>query len=248
MRNSKMIIVPLLGVMTAAALTVSAEPAAAQILDLVTLSSSTAVLDGDAGCGNRITVAVRVKAPVGDTSTSYTTVSAEAVAPDGDTADVLLLLNKKRSGDYVTYTDAINICGFEDPGKYRLDVKVSYVQGNEFQEDQLNAWYYVKRPTSLTYNATPEPAKAKSNLTHSGRLLFDTWRNGGWYGPSGIPLTIAFQKTGTKTYVTKATIKTTKGGYYSAKIRTDADGTWRVTYPNNNTRQTVVKTDYVDTK
>jgi hypothetical protein len=48
--------------------------------------------------------------------------------------------------------------------------------------------------------------------------------------------------------VSKGTAVTTKGGYYSKKLRTDADGTWRVEYPTNNSRQTQLKYDYVDTK
>ena len=78
--------------------------------------------------------------------------------------------------------------------------------------------------------------------------MFDPYGYGGLYGPSGVKLRITFKKAGTSTYVSKGTAVTTKGGYYSKKLRTDADGTWRVEYPNNNARQTQLKYDYVDTK
>ncbi|MEU7904269.1 hypothetical protein [Actinoplanes sp. NPDC049118] len=227
-----------------------AQPAQAAIdLSSVTLSTTTVVLDGDAGCGNRVNVTVKVFVPTAEQENLFS-VTSTAVAPNGDSVDFLLMNQKSRSGDYATYGDSVYLCGFDAPGRYRLDTEVVWwddaISGTR-QEDNSQT-FYVKRPTTLTYNATPEPAKRGTNLTHKGRLMFDPFGYGKLYGPSGQTLKISFKKTGTSAYVAKGTVKTTSGGYYSKKLRTDADGTWRVEYPANNYRQTQAKGDYVDTK
>jgi hypothetical protein len=48
--------------------------------------------------------------------------------------------------------------------------------------------------------------------------------------------------------VAKGTVTTGKGGYFSRKLRADADGTWRIDYPVNSWRQNQTRYDYVDTK
>ena len=85
--------------------------------------------------------------------------------------------------------------------------------------------YYIKRPTSLTYNASPEPAKKGSYLTHSGRLKFDPFAPGAMYGPSGVSLRLDFKPAGSTTYQYKTTITTGSSGYYSKKVATTGDGT-----------------------
>jgi hypothetical protein len=227
-----------------------AQPAQAAIsLVSVSLSTGTVVLNGDAGCGNRVKATVKVNVPTAEQDDLFG-VSASAVAPNGDTIDFLLLNQTSRSGDVATYSDSVYICGYETPGKYRLDTEVVWWDDAISGTRQANSskTFYVKRPTSLSYNATPEPAKRGKTLTHKGRLMFDPYGYGSLYGPTGVTLRITFKKSGTSTYVSKGTAVTTKGGYYSKELRTDADGTWRVEYPNNSSRQTQLKYDYVDTK
>lgn len=227
-----------------------AQPAQAAIaLSTVSLSTSTVVLNGDAGCGNRVTVTVKVRVPAAEQENLFS-VDATAVAPNGDIVDFLFLNQRSRSGDYATYGDTVFLCGFDAPGRYRLETEVVWWDDaiSGAREAANSKTFYVKRPTTLTYNATPEPAKRGSNLAHKGRLMFDPFGYGGLYGPAGQTLKISFKKAGTSTYVAKGTVKTTSGGYYSKKLRTDADGTWRVEYPTNNYRQTQTRGDYVDTK
>lgn len=233
------------GLLTASLLWVS--PAYAAIsLKSVTMGASAVIIDGNAGCGNRFKVEVKVSFPAAEQGDVFT-VTGEATKPGGDIADFLLFNQTSRSGDTVTYSEQVYICGFEDPGKYQLTTKLVYWNGTGTSEQTRVNTYYVKRPTTLTYNATPEPAKRGANVTHSGRLMFDPFGYGNNYGPSGVAVKLSFKKAGTSTYVAKGTVTTTKGGYYSKKLRADADGTWRAEYPNNTYRQTQSKTDYVDT-
>ncbi len=228
----------------------SASPAQAGVsLSGVSLSTGTAVVNGDAGCGNRTTVTVKVYHPETDLKDVWG-VSASVYNPAGDVADFLPLPYARRSGDYVFYTDAVFLCGWEPPGRYRIHTEVDWWDEELGTPRQATAdtAFYVKRPTSLTYNASPEPARRGSYLTHSGRLMFDPFAAGAMYGPSGVRLRIAFKKAGTSTFVTKGSVTTGSGGYYLRKLQAWDDGTWRVEFPTNTWRQTRLKYDYVDVR
>ena len=225
-----------------------ASPAQAAIsLGSVSLSTATVVLNGDSGCGNRITVTVKATVPSAESDDVFG-LTADAVAPNGDSAEFLLFNQTGRSGDTVTYSDKLFICGFDAPGRYTLNTELTYWNGSGTSVQTRSTTYFIKRPTSLSYNAAPEPAKRGTSLTHSGVLKFDPFSYGAMYGVSGQTLKIAFKKAGASTYVAKGTVTTGSGGKYSRKLRTDADGTWRVEFPNNTYRQTQYKYDYVDTK
>lgn len=223
-----------------------AVPAQADVvLSTISLSTTTVVLNGDAGCANRVNVSVKVQHP--STDDSLVSVSGSATRPDGDISDFLTFLSSSRSGDTVTYKDSIFLCGFEKPGRYVLDIDVAWF-GESTNEVSKQAQFYVKRPTTLTYNASPEPVKKGKSLTHSGRLMFDPFGYGGLYGPSGVKLKLMFKKAGTSTYVTKGTVTTKSGGYYSGTTKADYDGTWRMQYPTNSYRQSQDVYDAVDVK
>ena len=227
-----------------------ASPARADIaLTGVTTSTSTVVLNGDAGCGDRVQVTVKLYQPTTGEDQLYG-VTADVVAPNGDTADFLVLPYRSRSGDYAFYADWVYMCGFEAPGRYRIHTEVDWWDAalQTSRQATNDSYFHLKRPTSLTYNASPEPAKVGTSLTHSGRLMFDPFGYGAAYGASGIKLTITFKAAGTTAYVAKGSVTTGKGGYYAKKLRTDADGTWRIQYPVNTWRQSQTKYDYVDTK
>lgn len=220
-------------------------PAANAAVALVSVkaSTSTVVLNGDAGCGDRLSMTVKVNQPTAEDA--YVSVLTEVIAPNGDNVDYLFYLSSKRAGDTVTYTDAALLCGFYGPGRYRLHTTVSWFGVGDSNEQSQELAFNVKRPTSLTFNASPEPVKKNTNLTVAGQLKFDPYSYGPAYGPKGIKLSLDFKATGSSSYVHKATITTGTSGKYSGKIKATASGTWRMTYPVNNTRQSQVKTDAV---
>lgn len=218
-----------------------ATSAEAATITSVALSSSTIVLDGDQGCGYRSTITVKANYPESD---AYVYVTGSAVNAAGDDTNWLSFNNSTRSGNTVTYTDKLYICGFEDPGKYILRVTIS-LPGSEETKDTS---FYIKRPSALTYNASPEPAKKGSKLTHKGQLKLDPFGFGPAYGAKGQKLTVAFKKSGSSTWTNKFTITTGTNGAFSTTFKTDGDGTWRASYPGSTYRQPVLVSDYVDTK
>lgn len=227
-------------------LLVSAPAHAEATLSSVALSKTVIVVDGNWGCGDRSAVTVKVNEPANQWS-SFTNVSAKVVDQNNNDIDYLLMSFKSKSGDTSTYADNINLCGFDQPGRYNLKTEVSWYDGSNFRTQQRVSAFYVKRPTSLTYNATPEPVKRGSKLHHTGQLKYDAFGYGDYYGPAGVKLTLQFRPTGSSTFVTKGTITTKAQGKFDSTLVATADGTWRLIFPTNNYRQNQTKEDYVDT-
>ncbi|WP_430781085.1 hypothetical protein [Actinoplanes sp. G11-F43] len=231
-------------------LALSAEPARADVrLSGVTLSTSTVVLDGDAGCANRVKVTYKVYDPAGDTDELFS-LSADVVGPNGDNVEFVYPSQSSRSGSYVYYTDWISLCGYYgDPGAYRVNTELKWWDEdvNVYVVERTNS-FWVKRPTSLTYNATPEPVKRNSALTHTGVLKADPVSYGPKKGLKGAVLKFYFKANGTKTYVYKGQTTTGTGGKYSKKIKATKSGMWKVVYAGSGTRQPQTKYDAVKVK
>lgn len=242
----KRILATAVAAVTGLAVLAPAAPAlAAASITSVALSTTTTVINGDSGCGDRIKATITVADPANETDGNSADI--ESFAPNGDSVDFAFPLARTHSGTTTTYTGWINICGFHPPGRYRAHAEVFWFNDADSGASFADRTFYVKRPTSLTYNAAPEPARRGSLLTHSGRLMFDPFAPGGFYGPSGQVLQLAFKAAGTASYVSKGTVTTGAGGYYSRRVATTGDGIWRLTFPTNTWRQTQVKYDFVDT-
>jgi hypothetical protein len=228
----------------------AASPAQADVsVAGVSLSTTSVLLDGDAGCGNRTRVTVKVYDPRPSDDQIFS-VSASVVAPDGDNADYLLMSYSSRSGDYAYYTDNVFLCGFHDPGTYRVQVEATWWDASlsDSRVAERAASFAVRRPTSLTYDAAPEPVKKGSKLTHTGQLKFDPVGYGAKYGAKGVAVRFYFKATGTKTYVYKGQTVTGKNGAYSKKITATKSGIWKAVYAGSSTRQAQTKYDTVKIK
>lgn len=219
----------------------TATPAqAATTISSITLSTNVAVINGDSGCGDRIKVTVKIDDPDKDSLGGHVEMSS---ATGGD-SPAYEVFNSSRDGDTAVYSAWLWICGWNaDPGKYYLHILI-YGIDQDLASDTTPVW--IKRPTSLTYNAHPEPVRAGGYLTHSGRLMFDPFAPGPMYGPSGVQLKISFKKAGTSTYSGRTYVTTKSGGYYSIRWPAYSDGIWRIEYPTNTYRQTQYKYDFVD--
>jgi hypothetical protein len=227
--------------------TLGASPARADVsIAGVSISKNTLILDGDAGCGDRIRVTAKVYVPLSSPDEVFS-VSADVVRSGGDVVDFLLMNYQSRSGDYVTYADDVFLCGFDAPGTHQVKVEVSWWDDDlsEGREAQRSVYFKLQRPTSLSYNATPEPVRKGAKLTHSGRLLIDPVGWGPKKGVKGVALKFYFKANGAKTYAYKGATVTTSGGKYSKKITATKSGTWKVVYAGSTTRQPQVKYDAV---
>ncbi|SDT72336.1 hypothetical protein [Actinoplanes derwentensis] len=231
-------------------LALGASPARADVkLAGVTLSTGTVVLDGDAGCANRVKVTFKVYDPQGDED-EVLSLSADVTGPDGDIVDFLFPSQASRSGDYAYFTDWVFLCGnIYAPGAYRVQTELKWWDENydDYVVERVDR-FSVKRPTSLTYDATPEPVKKNSALTHRGVLKADPVSYGAKKGLKGAVLKFYFKANGTAAYVYKGQTVTGTGGKYSKKIKATKSGTWKVVYAGSGARQPQTKYDAVKVK
>lgn len=237
-----------LGGLSATLLAASPAQAATPAIAGVTLSTSTVILDGDAGCGNRVKLTFKVYEPAGDESNPD--LGGEVVAPDGDVADFLFPSLTSRSGDYAYYTDYVFLCGGLDTvGRYTVRTELEWWDENydTHVAERFDA-FTVKRPTSLTYNATPEPVKRNGTLTHTGVLKADPAGYGAKVGLKGAVLKFWFKANGAKAYAYKGQVTTGAGGKYSKKFKATKSGTWMVVYAGSSTRQPQTRVDAVKVK
>jgi hypothetical protein len=236
---------------TAAALVVSPTPAQAAStawINTATVSPSTQAINGDSGCADKVKISVNVYDP--DKEFGSGDLTADVFDPSGSESDFVTFYQDSRSGNYFNAHGWFFYCaGFENPGKYHAKIAL------DWYDDDLNAhesvrdrYFTIQRPTSLTYNASPEPVKKNSSLTNSGVLKFDPYSYGSMYGASGAKVSFYFKKNGTSTYVSKGSVTTGSGGKYSKKITATASGTWKAVYAGTSTRQAQTMYDGVSIK
>ena len=226
-----------------AGLAVAGPASAAEVsISSVKLSATTVNLDGDAGCGDRSTITLKLYDPARDASAT----ADVAFASTGDTADYVLLAQSSQSGDHVTYTGRINLCGFHKPGKYNVLISVEWLDDDfNFRVEERTLALTVKRPSTLTYNASPEPVKRGKALTHSGQLKRDAYEYGPMYGPKGVTVKFYFRAYSWTNYLYKGSVKTGANGKYSKKITAWDSGWWKAVYEGESWRQGVTKWDEV---
>lgn len=214
----------------------------------VGLSTTSLVVDGDAACPGRVTVTVKLDDPQqrlqpGD-------LDAAVFDGAGRAADVLTFDTLRRTGAQVTATDVVQVCGsLETPGRYRVDVQVTWLDEQNWGHSAVRSGYFtVRRPTTLSYDATPEPVRRGGYLTHRGRLMFDPYSYGPRYGASGATVKFYFKKHGATTYAYQGSAVTGPGGHFSRKLKARDSGLWKVVYAGTDTRQPQAAWDQVRVK
>jgi len=216
-------------------------------LTSASISASTFVINGDAGCSTRATVTAKVYDDSSDTNELISVATDVTFNPTGAFADFKELSFSSSSGDTQTFTGKIELCGFHDPGKYTARVYAYwYQEGNpEPQVTERNLALTIKRPSTLTYNASPEPVKRGKSLTHSGQLKRDAKGPGAMYGPQGVTVKFYFRAYSWSNYIYKGSVKTGANGKYSKKIAAWDSGWWKAVYEAEYWRQSVTTWDEV---
>lgn len=237
-----------ISVASLAVLPTPAQAATEAWINTATVSPASQVVNGDAGCANKVKISVDVYDPAQEFVTSDLT--AEVSDAAGDSVDFVLFSLDSRSGDHVKAHGSVFSCApLETPGKYRARITLDWYDDDFNRHESVRDRYFtIQRPTSLTYNATPEPVKKNTSLTHTGQLKFDPYSFGSMYGASGIKIQFYFKKSGTTTYVSKGSVTTGSGGKYSKKITATASGTWKAVYAGTSARQAQTMYDTVSVK
>lgn len=226
----------------------AAQAAADPAISSATASPSALVVNGDTGCGKKVKLTVKIYDPSGELGTAD--VSAEVTDGAREAVDFLFFHLDSRSGDYFTVSDSVHTCApIETPGTYKAHVTLNwYDSADNYREAVRDVSFTIRRPTSLTYNASPEPVKRGKSLTHKGQLKFDPYSFGEMYGAKGMTIKFYFRKNGSTSYVYKGSVVTGAGGKYSKKIVARDSGTWKAVYAGTAARQAQTKSDKVAVK
>jgi hypothetical protein len=233
-----------------ATVTLAASPAQADVSVVgVTFSPRTLVLDGDADCDYWVKWTVKLYDQEGDHD-DVVLVGANIYGPRGNGIAFVQAFQSSRSGDYVYYTGNFFLCGgLHEPGRYTVRTELTWWDEEiESHETERFDSFTIQRPTSLTYDATPEPVKKNSMLTHKGVLKADAVVFGPKKGLKGAVLKFYFKAAGANTYTYKGQTTTGTGGKYSKKFKATKSGTWKVVYAGSSTRQPQTKVDAVKVK
>lgn len=220
-------------------------PAQAADLDItvksVTLSKSTLVLGSKAGCRIVDFTAV-LSAPLPATGTDFAGVGVDVHEPG--TGDVVVGEQFTQIGATATYKGAAKFCGDFTAGRYTARVYGVVAKKNEDYQttNVVSKSIYLKRPSSLTLNATPEPVVKGKKLTAKGVLKV----NGKVL--SGTAVKIYFKATGVSTYTYRGAAKTNAKGVYTKAFTATKSGIWKAVYVGGSARNAASAVDAVAVK
>ncbi|MFF8023324.1 hypothetical protein ACFZDJ_19860 [Streptomyces sp. NPDC007896] len=107
----------------------------------------------------------------------------------------------------------------------------------------------IKKLSTLTADATPEPVKKGKTITVTGKLVRANWSTGKYAGYASQPAKLQFRKKGSSTYTTLKTVKSSSTGVLKTTTKATVDGYYR--YLFGGTATTAASTapgDFVDVR
>jgi hypothetical protein len=148
------------------------------------------------------------------------------------------------AADSATYFGSSRICGdYMAPGTGRAEFYGTASPaggGATLETNKVEVAMSVKRPSTIAFNASPEPVKKGKTITAAGTVETDG------SALAGAPVKIYFKKSGAETYALKATLTTDSAGAFRTTFTAGTSGTWKAAYAGSATRQPVSKTDAVE--
>jgi len=107
----------------------------------------------------------------------------------------------------------------------------------------------IKKASTLTANATPEPVKKGKTITVTGKLARANWATGKYAGYVSQPAKLQFRKKGSSTYTTLKTVKTNSTGVLKTTTKATVDGYYRYVFAGTSTTAAATAPgDFVDVR
>ncbi|WP_432027774.1 DUF5707 domain-containing protein [Streptomyces sp. 1222.5] len=106
---------------------------------------------------------------------------------------------------------------------------------------------HIKRNTTLTANASPEPVAHGRTITVKGTLTRANWETHAYAGLSNVSVKLQYRKSGTSTYTTLKTVTSGSGGAVKATTTAKGDGFYRFFYAGTTSTDAATSaSDFVD--
>jgi hypothetical protein len=237
----------LAGILALAPALLAEAPAHAAPATLPTITSAAAsrtdfVLSASGGCGDiTFTAVLSAPMPAGDYVSG---VGVRLYAPGRSGANSYAGVEFGQVADgSTTYSGSVRICGnYLAPGRGHAEVygvAIPAGGGTTLHTNTVTIGISVKRPSTLAFNASPEPVKKGKKITAAGTLKVD--------GKTLAHATVRiyFKKSGTSTYARKSTLTTNRKGAFRTHFTASKSGTWKAVYDGGSTRQASSKADAV---
>jgi hypothetical protein len=204
----------------------------------ITASPNVVVLSSKAGCTNVVFTA-ELSAPLPAGTTEPGRVRVEIEGPlYGD--DYLRGRTLSQVGTSATYRGTVPLCGSDRSGRYLVNAFAVVPTGTgTTYTDAAFTYVQIKRPSSVTLNASPEPVRKGARITAKGLLKV----NGKVFARAGVK--IYFKATGATTWTYRGTATTDSKGVYSKKFTATRSGVWKAVYEGDLKRAAAVAGDAV---
>ncbi|MEU4419050.1 hypothetical protein AB0F81_00340 [Actinoplanes sp. NPDC024001] len=203
----------------------------------MSVSASTVVLSSASTKCKNVTFTAKLNKPMPETKTKLGLVGVDVYGPD---SELFAGTAFKRIGKTTKYKGSVKLCGSHDAGKYRAEIYgVVITKTNIVTTNKVKKNVFLKRPSRLTLDATPEPVVKGQRLTATGSLVVDD------KALANAKVTIYFKAKGKKTFKYKGTAVTDVAGNYTKQFTASKNGTWKVEYAGNSSRNEAAATDVV---
>jgi hypothetical protein len=232
----------LLAVAPAAALLAGSPAQAADpaiVIESASVSRDTVVLSSKAGCTNvTFTAVLSAPIPAGSPAPSGVRVDLEGPLPRDDS---LRGRSLARVGTTTTYRASVPLCGSDHSGRY-LAVVSGGVYTGPSEATYIDPVFFevsIKRPSTLTLNASPEPVRKGQKITAKGLLKV----NGKVYAKATVKM--YFRANGASTWTYRGAATTNSRGVYSKRFTATRSGVWKAVYEGDWKRNAAVVGDAV---
>ncbi|MER5856268.1 calcium-binding protein [Streptomyces sp900105245] len=120
---------------------------------------------------------------------------------------------------------------------------------DDYRWDERIDSFRLKRASTLTTNASPEPVQKGRTLAVTGTLKRASWDDYKYHGYTSQPVKLQFRKKGSSTYTTIKTVKTNSTGALKTTVTASADGYWRWSFAGTTTTSAKTsESDFVDVR
>ncbi|BEL10652.1 hypothetical protein Q0Z83_088430 [Actinoplanes sichuanensis] len=236
------VLAALLAVAPAAGLLIGAPVQAADsdiVIKSVSVSRDTVVLGSRAGCATvTFTAVLSAPIPAGSPAPSGVRVDIEGpLSQDG----YLRGRSLTQVGSSTTYRATLPLCGTDRSGRY-LAVVSGGVYTGPGQATYIDPEFidvFIKRPSRLTLNASPEPVRKGRKITAKGILKVD----GKGYAAARVK--VFFKANGASTWTYKGTAVTNAKGVYGKRFTAVRSGVWKAVYEGDLKREPAAAGDAV---
>jgi hypothetical protein len=140
-----------------------------------------------------------------------------------------------------TYSEKLDVTDLanELAGTWYLAVQVTGKDGGTTFKAKAATFSFKRQDKLAAADATPEPVKKNATLTITSKLTRANWNNHKWQAYAKQAVKLQFLKSGTTTWTTVKTVKSSTTGAVKATAKATAAGQWRFVYAGNSASSAV---------